>query len=149
MCQLSVTSIHFNIIFIGKLVFVKFDVSYTGEQCGQWASLWFFFFLEIHIICFYVITISFLSYNSQSPNRTSITLQQPNGTVLWNANFSFSSEHPEQMPFNAYSPEASVKVNAFCDFFAVWLCTIYLNTNKFNSIIFIGNLALLILECGS
>lgn len=45
----------------------------------------------------------------QSPNRTSITLQQPNGTVLWNANFSFSSEHPEQMPFNAYSPEASVK----------------------------------------
>lgn len=109
-----------NIIFIGKLFFLKFDVSYTGEQCGQWASLWFFFFfLEIHIICIYVITISFLSYNSQSPNRTSITLQQPNGTVLWNANFSFSSEHPEQMPFNAYSPEASVKVNPVCDFFVV------------------------------
>ncbi|XP_061198017.1 putative N-acetylated-alpha-linked acidic dipeptidase isoform X1 [Saccostrea echinata] len=45
----------------------------------------------------------------QSPNRTTITLEQPDGTTIWNASFNLSSEHPEQMPFNAYSPEASVK----------------------------------------
>lgn len=67
----------------------------------------------------FVITLNFLSYNSQSPNRTSITLEQPDGTVWWNANFSFSSEHPEQMPFNAYSPEASVKVNPIHGVFVV------------------------------
>lgn len=74
---------------------------------------------EIYIICIYVITLNSLSYNSQSPNRTSITLEQPDGTVWWNANFSFSSEHPEQMPFNAYSPEASVKVNPIHGVFVV------------------------------
>ncbi|XP_022343266.2 putative N-acetylated-alpha-linked acidic dipeptidase [Crassostrea virginica] len=45
----------------------------------------------------------------QSPNRTTIAMETPNGTILWNANFNISAEHPEQMPFNAYSPEASVK----------------------------------------
>ena len=38
-------------------------------------------------------------------------METPNGTILWNANFNISAEHPEQMPFNAYSPEASVKVH--------------------------------------
>lgn len=57
------------------------------------------------------MNLLFFSIDRQSPNRTTIAMETPNGTILWNANFNISAEHPEQMPFNAYSPEASVKVH--------------------------------------
>ena len=50
-------------------------------------------------------------------------METPNGTILWNANFNISAEHPEQMPFNAYSPEASVKVHvALTNEFILVMC---------------------------
>lgn len=76
-----------------------------------------FFFLEIYIICIYVIIINFLFYNSQSLNRIFIILEQLNGIVLWNVNFSFFLEYLEQMLFNVYFLEVLVKVNVVCDFF--------------------------------
>ena len=69
------------------------------------------------------MNLLFFSIDRQSPNRTAIAMETPNGTILWNANFNISAEHPEQMPFNAYSPEASVKVHiAFTNEFILVMC---------------------------
>ena len=79
-----------------------------------WQSKFCFSLVDYILLMSWVLwsmNLLFFSIDRQSPNRTIITMETPNGTILWNANFNISAEHPEQMPFNAYSPEASVKVH--------------------------------------